>query len=199
MTSTPTPSAGAASAERATAVPALRFDVDAAQAAADAFGFNCGPGAIAALLSLTPGELRPHLGDFKAKGYMNAPMVMTALRSLGRPFSVIPDGWPRFGLVRIQFEGPWLDPGVPFGARCWHTHWVAVISEGGIPQRIFDINGTCSGWLPYDEWAYELVPWLLEDKKRATGGWHLTHRIEVADAATPRPDSDESREAADAA
>ncbi len=173
---TPQPSTTSATGTRQ---PPLRFDVDAANAAGDAWRFNCGPGAIAALLSLTPDEVRPHLGDFETKGYMNAPMVMAALRSLDKPFRVIPDGWPRFGLVRIQFEGPWMEPGVPFGARCWHTHWIAVVSERGIPQQVFDINGTCSGWLPYDEWAYELVPWLIRDKKRATGGWHLTHRIEV--------------------
>lgn len=168
-------------------LPPLRFTVEDAQRAADDWNMNCGPGALCAVSGLTPDELRPHLGDFERKGYMNAPMVMAALRSLRLPFRVLPEGWPKLGLVRIQFEGPWLNPGVPFGARCWHTHWVAVSSEGGIPQRIFDVNGTCSGWLPYDEWAYELIPWLIRDKKRATGGWHPTHRIELA-ATTPPAD-----------
>jgi hypothetical protein len=37
----------------------VRFTLDEAQAAADTWGMNCGPGAIAAVLGLTLDELRP--------------------------------------------------------------------------------------------------------------------------------------------
>jgi len=47
------------------------FGVQEANAASEAWGFNCGPGALCAVLDLTPDELRPKLGDFEAKGYTN--------------------------------------------------------------------------------------------------------------------------------
>lgn len=159
---------------------ALRFNVDEAQSAVDSWGFNCGPGALCAVLGYTPDELRPHLGDFEQRGYMNAPMVMETLDRLKVRYRTMRDGWPQFGLCRVQWEGPWLDPGVPMAARYRHTHWIA--AENAVDGlRIFDVNAVCAGgWMPYEEWSGQLVPWLLSDHKRANRRWHLTHRIELA-------------------
>jgi hypothetical protein len=35
------------------------------------------------------------------------------------------------------------------------------------------------GWGPLEWWSADLVPLLTADIKRATGGWHITHAIEV--------------------
>jgi hypothetical protein len=67
-------------------------------------------------------------------------------------------------------------------ARYRHTHWVG----GGLHPRlgygVFDINAINSGtgWCALKDWSEKLVPWLLEEcVPRATGGWHITHGIEV--------------------
>jgi hypothetical protein len=171
--------------------PPLRFDVDVAQAAADEWGFNCGPGALAALLGKTPDEIRPHLGDFERKRYLSPTMMADALRSLGVGFRRAYEcaelvhnrrpPMPNFGLVRVQWDGPWCKPGVPMAARYGHTHWIATVNH--LPTyscAVFDINATCSGWIPWVEWAARLVPWLLKQTQpRATGEWWATQCWEI--------------------
>jgi hypothetical protein len=51
----------------------------------------------------------------------------------------------------------------------------------GEEVNIFDINAMCvGGWIPFSEWAGQLVPWLLKEcVPRASGRWHITHVIEV--------------------
>lgn len=168
---------------------ALRFtatDLDRANAE---WGCNCGPGALAGLLGLTLDEVRPHLNGFEAKGYTNPTMMFAALTSLGASwFRVEPATWPRFGLARVQWEGPWTAPGVPMRARYRYTHWVAGLAGGnGADSGVFDINSRCglSGesadlcWCSLGDWAATVVPALVAGYKRATGRWHITHMIEI--------------------
>lgn len=167
--------------------PPAKFTLDEAQAAADTWGCNCGPGAIAAICGLTLDEARPHLGDFERKKYTNPTLMWAILNSIGARWRCDggqPRAWPRFGLARVQWEGPWTQPGVPMVARYRHTHWVGSWRDGNATQ-IFDINAMCvGGWLPLSEWAGQLVPWLLREcVRRADGQWHLTHRVEIAPTA----------------
>lgn len=151
-----------------------------AQAAYDAWGANCGPGALAAALDKTLGEVRPHLLGFDAKRYTNPTMMLNALRQLGVRWKDVPR-WPTNGLVRVQWGGPWLRPGVPIAARYRHTHWIATRLTGD-ELRAFDINGACVGWMPFEEWSGRLVPWLLgQVAPRNDGTWHATHRLELAE------------------
>lgn len=173
----------------ATLPPPLRFTVDDAERAGNAWGFNCGPGALCALLSLTPDELLPYLGDFKRRGYMSPTHMWQALRALKtRHFkntAQLDDRWqyprffPLFGLVRVQWGGPWCNDGVPIKVRYCHTHWVAAVQTDCL--KVFDINATCAGgWLPFKEWSKQLVPWLIrETQPRADGTWWITHTAEV--------------------
>lgn len=160
-----------------------RFDAAAAYAAQEAWGANCGPGALAAILRLTLDEVRPLVEavGFVEKRYTNATMMMGALKRQDRAWHRIEPQWPVYGLARIQWEGPWTAPGVPMVARLRHTHWVGVGMHGDV-RGIFDINaiGNGSGWLDEDSWANDLVPWLLaEVESKADGKWHITHAIEV--------------------
>lgn len=166
-----------------------RFGQKAAERAHDEWGCNCGPGALAAILHLTLDEVRPHIGDFERKGYTNPTMMLSALESVGARFrsrgladNVKSLDWPRYGLARIQWEGPWSQPGMnPRWGYC-HTHWVGAarkIDRVGI----FDINciQNGSGWVDLLDWQEMVVPWLLKNcVPRANGKWHLTHTIEVA-------------------
>lgn len=145
------------------------------------WGANCGPGALATVIQISLDDVRPHMGDFEQKRYTNPTMMNNALRSIGRPWRKIGAQWPKWGLARIQWEGPWTQPGVPMAARYRHTHWVvSAISE--TTHGIFDINalGNGSGWCSLEDWSDEIVPWILRHcVPRANGQWHITHAIEV--------------------
>ncbi|CAM5576418.1 hypothetical protein MAUB1S_09692 [Mycolicibacterium aubagnense] len=171
------------------------FSAEDQDRAYDEWGANCGPGAIAAICGLTLDEVRPHMGDFHVKRYTNPTLMWEVLRSLGVRFSVKAgqfrdDGWPIYGLARVQWEGPWTEPGVPMRARYRHTHWVGAAQKAGHGIGIFDINaiGNGTGWCFLEDWKSRLVPWLLEEcVPRASGGWHLTHIVEILPDSLARP------------
>ena len=168
-----------------------RFNRNDAQKASDTWHCNCGPSALAAISGLTLDEVRPHMGDFEHKGYTNPTLMVDSLKRVGVKFHVrrFTDerycdlDWPRYGLARIQWEGPWTNPGVPIRARYRHTHWVgASIRDRDAAVGIFDINamGNGTGWCSLDNWRNVIVPWILKEcVPRAAGGWYLTHAIEV--------------------
>ena len=169
------------------APPTLRFTSADVERAADSWSFNCGPGALCAALQLTPNEARSHFGDFERKGYTNPTLMYAALKSLGVKYTVhqAPLGecslpWPRLGLVRIQWSGPWTKPGVPIGARYRKTHWVASWTrDSAKPNAVYDVN--LPNWVKFSDWQSTLVPWLLEEcVPRADGQWWATHSIEVS-------------------
>ena len=157
-----------------------RFDRDDAQSAGEDWGFNCGPGALCAILGMTPSEIRPHMGDFERKHYTNPTLMREILARLNVSYSDV-DDWPTFGLVRVQWGGPWTKEGVPIRARYRHTHWVASAQAIGQQRYVYDVNAMCvGGWITYNEWAFQLVPWLLKEcEPKADGAWWLTHRFEV--------------------
>lgn len=165
----------------------IRFTLDDANKAGDAWKFNCGPGALCAVLDLTPDQLRPYLGDFERKGYMNPTMVMDTLKWRGVAFERIYRNeeplttWSipnvPIGLMRTQSGGPWMKPGVPMAARYWHTHWVAIANG----THVFDINAVCvGGWIPATEWREKLMPWLLKETcPKGDGTFWPTHVYDV--------------------
>lgn len=160
---------------------APRFSLHDAVRASEAWGANCGPGALAAILSMTLDEVRPHMGDFERKRYTNPTLMFESLDRAGAKWRSIGTTWPCYGLARIQWEGPWTAPGVPIRARYRHTHWVGaatIRNEVGI----FDINciNNGTGWVRIKEWETIVVPWIImEAVPRANGKWHITHAIEV--------------------
>lgn len=171
----------------------LKFDIDDAQQAADEWGFDCGPASLCAILDKTPETIRPHLREFEKKRYTNPSLMASILHDLQVPFFRIFEQvgrchtlrtprYPSFGLVRIQWDGPWCDPGRPVKARYRHTHWVArrltTVEMRGYPDsQIFDVNAMCvGGWIPWSEWVNELIPWLLKQcEAKASGQWWPTH------------------------
>lgn len=174
----------------------LKFNSADVAKAADEWGFNCGPGALCAILGMSPDEIRPHLLDFEKKRYTNPTLMRDILRGMGlkweRVFECLGANqaatpvYPNFGLVRIQWDGPWCKEGVPVAARYRHTHWIAVRPPTiwgqrypDNPRDVFDVN--CihgNGWCPWDGWKDEVVPWILDGSK-ANGEWWPTHCWEV--------------------
>lgn len=158
------------------------FTSDDAQRAGDEWRFNCGPGAICAVVRLRPDELRHHLGDFEQKGYTNPTLMFSTLRSLGVRWRAIDKGvWPGYGLVRIQWHGPWMAEGVPIAARYRHTHWIGCRDTEKRGREIYDVNCMAvGGWVPEAEWKNQVVPWLAGQLvKRWDGGWSMTHCLEI--------------------
>ncbi len=166
------------------------FTLEEAQAAGDEWGFNCGPGALCAVLGMRPTELRPHLLDFEQKRYTNPALMFAVLDGLGvryrrhyRGDSPPPSGlnpYPRFGLVRVQWAGRWTDPGVPMRVRYRKTHWIAARGDSA-GREIFDVNAMCvGGWISWAEWSEKLVPWLMREcVPGGDGRWWPTHGISI--------------------
>lgn len=148
--------------------PTYPFSQEEAGAASKAWGCNCGPGALAAILGMKPDDVRPHIPNFDARRYTNPSMMGAALRSLGVTWRDVDDAGdregkehalPDYGLVRVQWLGPWMNPQP--GRERWalmdqyrHTHWIATAlfprTALRIPTRyVFDIN---FGWAPLDWW-----------------------------------------------
>lgn len=170
----------------------VAFDWDCAQACAYAWGFNCGPAALCAVLGMTPESIRPHLMDFERKGYTNPTLMEDILRGMNVRFSRIfrrdepdafcPDIQPeRYGLMRVQWGGRWTNPGVPMPVRYRHTHWVGLRN---LSTEVFDINAICAGgWLSRTEWREQLVPWLIRNAVPCgDGSWWPTHVLEIGGA-----------------
>ncbi len=162
----------------------VRFSLAEVQVAAGG-RFNCRPAALCVVADLLPEEAVARLPGFADKHYTNPSMMQAALAALGIPFQRVYEClglgvarnpvYPDFGLVRIQWGGPWMNPGVPVAARYWHTHWIAAHGEWR-----FDLNAMsdprANGWIPRELWEQSLVPWLLrESKTKANGEWWPTH------------------------
>lgn len=162
---------------------APKFTLEEAAAAFDEWGANCGPAAIAAITGRTLAEVRPFLGDFEAKRYTNPTLMWETLDRLGVAYRrKSPLEWPTWGLVRIQWHGPWTAPGVPARVAYRQTHWVGAAKKDGA-VGVFDVNalGNGSGWCSLDDWGERLVPWILREcVPKADGRWSLTHSVEVA-------------------
>lgn len=161
----------------------LKFTAADVERANAEWGCNCGPAAIAAVMGLSLAELRPQLGDFERKRYTNPTLMWEVLGWLGRPWTkkLRPKDWPTYGLARIQWEGPWLGPDVPAAAAYRHTHWVGANARNRANIGIFDINAMDSGgWVALADWRDIIVPHILHHAvPRATGGWYLTHAVEI--------------------
>lgn len=147
----------------------------------------CGQAAVAALLWRPLEDVRR---AFPPHRWCNLAQMRQALAALGIAWkNGSAENWPPpRGLALIQFNGPWTAPGVPAVAALKHTHWIAVgsrlivgASAGVTP--IFDVNVVGSdangGWIGDAEWRGEVVPYILEDKPKASGTWRVRASLEV--------------------
>jgi hypothetical protein len=177
--------------------PVYSYTEQDAQKAFKEWGANCGPGALAVMVGLTLDDVHPHIPKFDERRYTSPSMMKRALESLGvnwherlpregeallrglprSPETGAPDNSPHahtlaeYGLVRIQWEGPWYGK-----FACRKSHWIGSMLWSGGNTFVFDING---GWLFQPEWEKKIVPILTGLYRRATGGWHATHRWEL--------------------
>lgn len=153
----------------------LKYDCNDLRKARDAWGANCGPGAIAAMAGCTLEDVRPLLMPKFARLKGTTEMMMReALIGLGVAYDEGGSTFPDYGIVRVQWDGPWIGAEDPY-ERYRHSHWVGCHqSPKGL--QIFDFNAlSVGGWLPFEEWRDQLVPWLLMvcEGPAATGKWWI--------------------------
>lgn len=158
------------------------------QAAAERWGANCGPWALAVACGIHISEVPRHMPDFAARGWTNPGMMERALASAADGFELKRP--MRHGdmfdkskpcVVRIQWEGPWLDDGVNPKWAYTKTHWVAtwcVLATDATFEVVSDCN-TGMQWL--SDWEKLIVPMVKNGIPRATGGWAPTHVYKVTE------------------
>lgn len=147
-------------------------DADEAHAA---WGANCGPAALAALVGVPVMDVRSWFPEFPGKAWANPTTMKRALALAGWTCSHADPSvntFPTCGLAFIQWKGPWTEPGAAVAWAYRNTHWVA--SVGGL---IYDVNAT--GWLTPEAWERSIVPLLLENKPKATG-WTVRLGLDAA-------------------
>lgn len=131
---------------------------------------NCGPCAFAALLGMTAESVRPYFVGFEKRRYVNPTHMKAALDAAGLRHRTTTKRAPH-ALWFIQWEGPWLNPGVPIGVTYRNTHWIA--SSRGL---VYDVNA--GEWITRAEWEADVVPHMLAATPRSTG-WRVRAGIEV--------------------
>lgn len=147
--------------------PPLRFSEGESDAANAEWGANCGPHSIAAIMQLPLHAVRAVLGEFK--GWMSPTMVGAALRALGAPYGLHKGLKTKAlceGVNRVQWEGRWLDPGVPPLVAYHHTHWVAQV-DGWVLCTVV----SPARWVRKSDWEEALL--------RASRPWHVTHHYRL--------------------
>lgn len=143
--------------------------------AAEQWGANCGPNALAFALQIPLDSVRGRIPDFEERRYTSPTMMRSALIGLNASFIDIRSRdkdkmfCPLLSLVRIQWRGPWTEPGANPKWAYRQTHWVCCWSVGEI-RYVFDCNG---GAMLFPRWKDEIVPILIPP--RGNGEWFPTH------------------------
>mgnify|MGYP001293351179 CR=1 FL=1 len=161
----------------------LAFTDDESMEANEEWGANCGPHALAAALGYTLAQVRPLFAPkfeqmFRERGYgfTNPTMMGNAIALAGVWASISKNLRTKEvceGVNRIQWEGRWLNPGVPPMAAYAHTHWVAATHTYVFCTAVpcFEFLGG-RRWLTLREWQDLLRVLCVREKFT---GWHVTH------------------------
>lgn len=158
----------------------------------DWWGANCGPCAIVAATYRPYMDVIPAIPGFVDKHYTSPTMMYAALTTLDTTFRkrnlrkepLFPD----YGLLRIQWEGPWTDPSAHWTARRRHSHWIAVCRNPNDTVQVFDNNSANHGLVSLTDWETHVVPWIIANcgvPPEAYGSYHITHALDI----TPPPES----------
>jgi hypothetical protein len=167
-----------------TRLPPIRFTPEDLYKASQEWSCNCGPTSLAVALGITLDLAHWAIPHFDKRHYTSCTMMVHALRRLGSKFghimsqdSDIP--WPSYGMARIQWAGPWTEPGVPLFARARHSHWVATVMLVGREDRgVYDCNDP--HWTLFEDWEQIIVPHIIKEcEPEGNGSWWLTDTIEI--------------------
>ncbi len=157
-----------------TVFPRLHFTEADSEIANREWKATCGPHSIAAACGMTLNDVREAMAraGVNYRGWMSPTQVGKTLLALGRGYKLT-SGLKTMalcnGINRVQWEGKWLNPGVPARVAYFQTHLVAHFD--GL------VLCTCcerAQWIPQDEWrAFHL-------NEEPPSPFHITHHYEMA-------------------
>jgi hypothetical protein len=154
--------------------PVLAFNEGDSQMANAAWKATCGPHAIAAACGKTLDEVRRAIcdADVNYRGWMSPTQVSKTLTALGQSF-ILTKGLKTMdlcnGVNRVQWEGPWLNPGVPPRVAYFQTHLVAHFDG--------QVLCTCcrtAEWIPDDVFRR------FHLEQEPVSPFHITHHWTIA-------------------
>ena len=170
-----------------------RTDLDAQQV-----WIGCRQVALAALLQVPLPWVRPVC---PGHSWMSLTNMRDALEALGVCSSstryappiehLRPRAWPMFGLVLLQFRGPWgaLDASMAVVVQrsFRYSHWVAISTDAAAPHvepMIGDLHAVDlnidGGWLPRSVWKHRILGPLIKARStKTTGGWWVRSGLDV--------------------
>jgi hypothetical protein len=148
--------------------PLLYTEADS-EAAYKEWKATCGPHSIAAACGKSLEDVRQAMvrAGVNYRGWMSPTQVMNTLIALGE-FRGVTKGLKTMdlcnGINRVQWEGKWLNPGVPARVAYFHTHLVAHFN--GLVLCTACLVDT---WVPVDSWRH----FHLTDEPPSP--FHVTH------------------------
>lgn len=157
--------------------------------ACERWGCNCGPSALAFALQVGLDKARCAIPGFDVKRYTSPSMMKAAMMNLKKRFiehapqryvsgrmNNVEQMFPaQVSLVRIQWCGPWTEPGAAPKWAYRQTHWITTYKEMAMP-RVFDCNG---GITTFTEWESVIAPFIMQHVPRCNGQWFPTHIWEL--------------------
>jgi hypothetical protein len=149
--------------------PRLRFTEAESYNAYEQWNASCGPHSIAAACGLTLEEVRKVLLGYR--GWMNPTLMGKTLQALERSYRLDKGLKTQDlcdGINRIQWEGKWLNPGVPARFAYFHTHYVAHF--GG---WVFCTVCGVTAWIPVRLWRRVLL------QEPDPSPFHITHHYHL--------------------
>lgn len=133
------------------------FTEEEAEQAATEWGFNCGPTALAFAARVSLSAVRGMIPGFEQKRYTSPTMMKQGIANLGREFEPRLAGMSldttmlgRIAVVRVQWTGPWTQPGSNPRWAYNYTHWIcswlstetALLSDKEVSEEV-DIDPEC--------------------------------------------------------
>lgn len=141
-------------------------DIDAAY---DAWGANCGPCSLAALLERPVEDMRHLMAGIEARGYVNPMHMKAALDQAGMCYRSLGPKRPNHGLIFLQWGGHAHKP-IPVQYR--FTHWVALDGE-----LVFEVNAPAL--VSWAEWV-RVMPILIKEHGKGDGTFYIRSGLEIA-------------------
>lgn len=163
------------------------------EAAHEAWGANCGPCAVAAVLRRPVMDMHKLFPGFEQRRFVNPSQMRAALHFAGQLSGVThrvcsmderEAGVLSYGVACLFFSRPWNSPGVPVGAAYQRSHWVGVAMLTDGRRCYYDINawqahGPRGMWVFWPYWEKEILPQVVASYPKADGGYFVRWACEV--------------------
>lgn len=157
----------------------IPYTVEESETANREWMASCGHHSIASAAGVSLADVKAACS--KLCGWMSPTMIEETLLALGCRYSVVKgkfSGKPASRInerwiMRVQFEGSWLKPGVPAGAAYQRTHYIAA-GDGLVMDTMRHSNVLCTA----EEWE-NLQAENVAKVKSATG-YYFTHLWQIS-------------------